>query len=64
MNEKVKRQILAVRATGRTNMFDVNMVQRIAYDMDLFELTDFLTVHRSEYLQFILTGEEGSDNEK
>ena len=26
MTEKIKEQILAVRATGRTNMFDTNMV--------------------------------------
>ena len=33
MTEKIKEQILAVRATGRTNMFDTNMVQVIADEM-------------------------------
>ena len=30
MTEKIKQQILAIRDTGLTNMFDVNMVQRLA----------------------------------
>ena len=30
MDEKVKEQILAIRDTGLTNMFDVNTVQRLA----------------------------------
>ena len=34
MTEKVKKQILAIRETGLTNMFDLNAVQRIAYDSD------------------------------
>ena len=42
MNETVKEQILAVRETGLTNMFDLNAVQRIAYDMDFFELVTFI----------------------
>lgn len=33
MNNKIKEQILAIRATGHTNMFDVNAVQVIANDM-------------------------------
>lgn len=38
MTEKIKEQILAVRATGRTNMFDTNMVQVIADEMKFYEL--------------------------
>lgn len=30
MTNTVKQQILAIRATGETNMFDVNRVQHIA----------------------------------
>lgn len=33
MTEKVREQILAIRKTGRTNMFDVPMVQYIANEM-------------------------------
>lgn len=57
MNTKVKEQILAIRATGRTNMFDVPMVQYIANEMQFYELVIYLEEHRSEYVQFILTGE-------
>ena len=38
MNKKVKEQILAIRDTGLTNMFDVNTVQRLAYERDFYEL--------------------------
>lgn len=57
MNEKIKAQVLAVRATGRTNMFDANAVQRIANDMCFYELVIFIEEHRKEYVHFILTGE-------
>ena len=58
MNEKVKEQLLAVRETGLTNMFDLNAVQRIAYDMDFFELVDFIEENKAAYVRFILTGDE------
>ena len=32
MTETIREQILAIRDTGLTNMFDLNMVQRLAYD--------------------------------
>ena len=58
MNETVKIQILAVRDTGLTNMFHINAVQRIAYDMDFFDLVCFLEDEKAAYVRFILTGEE------
>ena len=58
MNEAVKKQILAVRDTGLTNMFDLSAVQRIAYDMDFFDLVCFLEDEKAAYVRFILTGEE------
>ena len=57
MTDKIREQILAVRKTGRTNMFDVPMVQYIANEMRFYELAIFLEEHRSEYVNFILTGE-------
>ena len=57
MTEKIREQILAVRKTGRTNMFDVPTVQNIANEMRFYELVIFLKEHRSEYVHFILTGE-------
>ena len=58
MNEKVKEQLLAVRETGLTNMFDLNAVQRIAYDIDFCELVNFIEENKSAYVRFILTGDE------
>lgn len=57
MNEKVREQILTIRDTGLTNMFDVNMVQRLAFDRGFYELVVYLEEHRREYVHFIMTGE-------
>ena len=57
MDDKVKEQILAVRATGRTNMFDTNMVQVIANEMRFYELVIFIEEHREDYVNFIFKGE-------
>ena len=59
MDAKVREQILAVRDTGRTNMFDVNAVQRIAFELDLYELVAWIEDHKKEYTNFILYGETG-----
>lgn len=56
MNDKIKEQILTIRDTGLTNMFDVNTVQRIAYEMDFHELVDFLEIDRKAYVDFIIYG--------
>jgi len=61
MDDKVKEQILKVRDTGLTNMFDTRAVQRIANDMHFYELVIYLEEHRKEYSHFILTGK--TDNE-
>lgn len=58
MNETIRNQILAIRDMGLTNMFDVHMVQRLAFDRNYFELVNFLEEHRKEYVQFILYGDE------
>ena len=42
MTEKIREQILAVRATWHTNMFDVPTVQYIANEMRFYELVVFL----------------------
>ena len=57
MTDTIKQQILAIRDTALTNMFDVNMVQRIANDMGFYELVIYLEDHRREYAHCILTGE-------
>ena len=57
MNEKIKEMIKIIRATGETNMFDLPMVQRLAFDRDFFELVVFIEEEPEKYVHFILTGE-------
>lgn len=58
MNETIRNQILAIRDTGLTNMFDVNTVQWLANERGFYELVVFLEEHRKEYVRFILYGDE------
>ena len=58
MTEIVKEQILAIRETGLTNMFDLPVVQRLAYERDFFDLVVYLEEHPKEYVHFIMYGEE------
>ena len=57
MTETVKEQILAIRDTGLTNMFDLPMVQRLAYERDFFDLVIYIEEYPKEYVHFIMTGE-------
>lgn len=57
MDPKVKEQILSIRDTGLTNMFNLPMVQRLAYERGYFELVLYLEDHRDEYVRFILHGD-------
>jgi len=57
MTEKIKEQIIAIRDTGLTNMFDTNTVQRLAYERSFYELVVFVEENRKEYVHFILYGE-------
>ena len=58
MTDEIKRQILEIRASGLTNMFDVTMVQRIAFERDFYDLVNYLEENRKGYVRFILTGDE------
>lgn len=57
MTEKIKEQILAIRDTGKTNMFDTNYVQRLAFEIHYYELVNFIEEDRTAYVKFILYGE-------
>lgn len=57
MNEKIREQILAIRETGLTNMFDTPAVRRLAFVYGYYELASYIADHRKEYVHFILTGE-------
>ena len=57
MTEKIKDQILKIRDTGLTNMFDTTAVQRLAFEREFFELVMFIEEHKKEYLRFIIYGD-------
>ena len=58
MTEEIREQIMAIRDTGLTNMFDLNTVQCLAYEREFYELVMFIEEHKPEFVKFILTGEE------
>ena len=58
MIDKIKQQILAIRETGETNMFDVRKVQEIALREGYDELFLYLADNIGAYTHFILTGQE------
>ena len=57
MTKTIREQILKVRDTGLTNMFDMRTVQRIAYESGYYELVLFLEENKKEYANFILYGD-------
>ena len=57
MTDTIREQIIEIRETGLTNMFDIPMVQRLAYEQGYFELVCYLEEHRREYAHSIMTGE-------
>ena len=61
MDEELKAQLEEIRASGETNMVDFYRVQWIAFQRKYYELVNWLTDHKGEYLKFLLTGEEPDD---
>ena len=58
MTEVIKKQVLDIRDSGETNMFDVSRVKIISLRKGYFELLEFLENNPNAYVRFILTGEE------
>lgn len=57
MSDTVRDQILALRTMPDCpNMFDVNAVQRCAFEHSFFALVDFIETDRKGYVTFVLTG--------
>lgn len=54
--EVVKKQIMAIRDSGRANMFDRNAVQVLANERDFFELVCFIEEEPDRYSEFIISG--------
>ena len=57
MNDTIRSQILAIRASGVTNMFDVPRVRWEAQNRGFIELVQYLEEHTPAYCRFIMTGE-------
>ena len=60
MDEKIKEQILVIRDSGVTNMFDVSRVQREAFNNGFYELIMYIENKKADYVHFILYGEENN----
>ena len=58
MTDRVFRQLMEIRDSGLTNMFDTNTVQRLAYDREMYELVMYIEEHKKEYVHFIMCGTE------
>ena len=61
ITDKVKEQIIAIRDSGETNMFDTQKVLEIANRNEYSELVTLIEENKIAYLNFILNG--GSSNE-
>ncbi len=56
MTEKIRNQILTIRETGATNMFDIIRVMELAEALEFDELQEYLPANKAEYVNFILYG--------
>ena len=56
--DEMKELLLRIRDSAVTNMFDINTVQRIAFENEWYELVTFLEADRGAYaLWVVLRGE-------
>ena len=58
MTDKILEQILIIRDSGKSNMFDLNVVQRLAFDQGFYELVIYIYEYPKEYFHFIMYGTE------
>ena len=54
----LKEQIIDIRDSGLTNMFDANAVQVLANERGHHELVLFIEERKGDYCKFIMTGDE------
>ena len=57
MTNKIRKQMMAIRDSGETNMLDTRTVQWIANREGYYELVIYLEDNSREYWNFIMTGE-------
>lgn len=63
MTKKIRDQIMKIRDSGETNMLDTKTVQWIADRDQMYELVIYIEDNRSEYWNFIMTGEAPMEDE-
>lgn len=61
ITDKVKEQIIAIRDSGETNMFDTQKVQEIANRDEYSELVTLIEENKIAYLNFILNGDSSNE---
>jgi len=61
MSDQVVLQILTIKDSGETNMFDIEAVCNIAVRDGHYALADYLVDHEKDYVQFILTGKRKTE---
>lgn len=54
--EIIKKQILTIRDTGATNMFDTRAVKELAEMLEFEELIEYLETNKKQYCEFIMYG--------
>ena len=57
ITDKIFEQIMAIRRSGKVNMFETNTVQYLANEEEFYELVILIEENKRAYLDFILTGE-------
>ena len=64
MTQTVFDQIMQIRDSGRTNMLDINAVQRIAFDEGFYDLVCYIEDDKARYFHFIMYGAlpDGEEN--
>ena len=62
MTDIIKKQILEIRDSGLTNMYNIKMVQRLAFDRNLHELVCYIEDEPRKYVNFITYGNEDGYN--
>lgn len=58
ITKEIKDQIEVIRISGATNMFDLNMVQRLAFKQDFHELVCLIEEDKKAYVNYIMYGKE------
>lgn len=57
MTQEIINQILAIRKSGKVNMFDIAGVRKAAIRRGYSDLVIYLMQHKNEYCMYIMTGQ-------